>query len=61
MQSDAYTNKEKNFKIISAFLNVSKDLLNRQDPNLLMKMVEAADEDKMIEIHHLGMEMKGRF
>ena len=61
MQFDDYTKKENNFKIISAFLNVSTDLLNRQDPNLLMKMIEAAEEDKMIEVHHLGMEMKGRF
>ena len=61
MQSDAYTKNENNFKIISAFLNVSKDLLNRQDPDLLMKMIEAAEGDKMIEVHHLGMEMKGRF
>jgi hypothetical protein len=27
----------------------------------MMKMIKAADEDNMVEIHHLGMEMKGRF
>ena len=59
----SYTNKknEKNFKKISDFLNVTEDLLNRQDPALLMKMIDAADEDRMFAVHHLGMEMKGRF
>ena len=60
---EPYANKksEKNFKKISAFLNVSEDLLNRQDPSLLMKMIDAADEDRMFAVHHFGMEMKGRF
>jgi hypothetical protein len=61
METYTYTKKERIFKKISIFLNVSKDLLNRQDPNLLMKMIEAADDDKMIEVHHFGMEMKDRF
>ena len=61
MKSYTKINNEKNFKKISAFLNVSEDLLNRQDPNLLMKMIDAADEDRMFAVHHFGMEMKGRF
>ena len=61
MESYTNTKNEKNFKKISAFLNVSEDLLNRQDPNLLMKMIDAADDDQMIALHHFGMEMKGRF
>jgi len=61
MESDAYTKNERNLKKISVFLNVSEDLLYRQDPDLLMKMIEAADDDKMIEVHHFGMEMKDRF
>jgi hypothetical protein len=60
---ESYTNikNERNFKKISAFLNVPEELLNRQNPNLLMKMIDAADDDHMIAVHHLGMEMKGRF
>jgi hypothetical protein len=61
MESYTNTKNEKNFKKISAFLNVSQDVLNRQDPNLLMKMIDAADDDQMIAVHHYGMEMKGRF
>lgn len=61
MKSDAYAINEKSLKKIAAFLNVSIDLLNRQHPDLLVKMVEAADNDKVIIVHHLGMEMKDRF
>ncbi|MGD2098303.1 MAG: hypothetical protein PVG35_12020 [Desulfobacterales bacterium] len=61
MASFTYTKKERTFKKISAFLNVSENLLNRQDPNLLMKMIDAADDDQMLAVHHFGMEMKGRF
>ena len=61
MESYTNENHEKNFKKISAFLNVSEDLLNRQDPDLLMKMIDAADDDRMFAVHHFGMEMKGRF
>lgn len=61
MESYTKTNNEKTFKKISAFLNVPEDLLNRQDPGLLMKMIDAADDDQMIAVHHFGMEMKGRF
>ena len=61
MESYAYTKNEKNFKKISAFLNVSRDLLNRQHPDLLVKMIKAAEEDKMLEVHHFGMEMQDRF
>jgi hypothetical protein len=61
MESYTNTKNERNFKKISAFLNVSKDLLNRQDPRLLMKMIDAADDDQMIAVHHFGMEIKGRF
>ena len=52
MASFIYTEKERNFKKISEFLNVSENLLNQQDPNLIMKMIE---------VHHFGMEMKDRF
>jgi hypothetical protein len=52
MASFTYTKKERNFKKISAFLNVSENLLNQQDPNLITKMIDAADDDKMIEVHH---------
>jgi hypothetical protein len=60
---ESYTDKknEKNSKKISAFLNVSEDLLNCQDPGLIMKMIDAADDDRMFAVHHFGMEMKGRF
>lgn len=61
MASFAYTKKERSFKRISTFLNVSEDLLNQQDPNLIMKMIKAADGDEMFEVHRFGMEMKGRF
>lgn len=61
MESYTDTKNEKNFKKISAFLNVPEDLLNRQDPNLLMKMIDAANDDQMIAVHHYGMEIKGRF
>jgi hypothetical protein len=61
MEFDTHLKTERNFKKISAFLNVPTKLLSQQHPNLIMKMIEAADEDNMIEIHHLGMEMKGRF
>jgi hypothetical protein len=56
MASFTYSKKERNFKKIAAFLNVSQNLLNRQSPNLIMKMIEAADDDKMIEVHHFGMD-----
>jgi len=61
MESNNYTKNEKSFNKIAAFLNVSKDLLNRQHPDLLTKIIEAADNDDMINVHHLGMEMKDRF
>ena len=61
MASFTYTKKERNFKKISAFFNVSENLLNQQDPNSITKMIDAADDDKMIEVHHFGMEMKNRF
>jgi len=61
MESYVNTKNEKNLKKISAFLNVSEELLHRQDPDLLMKMVKAADDDQMVAVHHFGMEMKGRF
>lgn len=61
MASFTYTKKERSFQKISAFLNVSEDLLNRQDPNLVMKMIKAADDDEMFEVHRFGMEMKDRF
>jgi hypothetical protein len=61
MELHTHIKNEKNFKKISLFLDVSKELLDRQDRNLLMKMIKAADDDKMIEVHHLGMEMKDRF
>ena len=61
MESYTKTNNEETFKKISAFLNVPEDLLNRQDPSLLTKMIDAADDDQMIAVHHFGMEMKGRF
>jgi hypothetical protein len=61
MEIDSNTKNKRNFKKISAFLNVSKNLLSQQDPNLIIKLIDAADQDKMIEVHHLGMEMKGRF
>jgi hypothetical protein len=61
MASFTYTKKERSFKKISAFLNVSEDLLNQQDSNLILKMIEAADDDEMFEVHRFGMEMKGRF
>jgi hypothetical protein len=56
-----YTKEERSFKKISAFLNVSENLLNQQDPNLIMKMIKAADEDEMFDVHRFGMEMTGRF
>jgi hypothetical protein len=56
-----YTKKERSFKKISAFLNVSEDLLNQQDSDLITKMIKAADDDEMLEVHRFGMEMKGRF
>jgi hypothetical protein len=61
MEMDAGPKNERNFNKISAFLNVSKNLLNQQDPNLILKMIEAACEDEMTKVHHLEMEMKGRF
>jgi hypothetical protein len=61
MASFTHTKKERSFKKISVFLNVSEDLLNQQDPKLLFKMIEAADDDKMFEVHQFGMEMKDRF
>jgi hypothetical protein len=61
MASFIHINKERNFKKISSFLNVSEDLLNQQDSNLILKMIEAADDDEMFEVHRFGMEMKGRF
>jgi hypothetical protein len=61
MEFYTYTKNKRNFKKISVFLNVSEDLLKQQHPNLLMKMLEAAGADKMIEVHHFGMEMKDRF
>jgi len=48
-------------KKISSFLNVTRDLLYQQHPELLMKMIEAAEEDKMLEVHHFGMQMTDRF
>jgi hypothetical protein len=61
MEVFTHTNKERSFNKISAFLNVSEDLLNRQDPELVLKMIEAADDDNMFEVHQFGMEMTGRF
>jgi hypothetical protein len=61
MASFPHTNKKRSFKKISAFLNVSEDLINQQDPGLILKMIEAADGDKMFEVHQFGMEMTGRF
>lgn len=61
MASFTYSNKERCFKKISAFLIVSEDLLNQQDSNLILKMFKAANVDEMFEVHRFGMEMKGRF
>jgi hypothetical protein len=63
IKMEPYTNKknEINFMKISAFLNVSEELLNCQAPDLLMKMLDAADDDRMFAVHQFGMEMKGRF
>jgi hypothetical protein len=52
-----HTKKERSFKKVSAFLNVTEDLLNQQDPNLIMKMIKAADDDEMFDVHRFGMEM----
>jgi len=61
MASFTYSNKERCFKKVSAFLNVTEDLLDQQDPNLIVKMIRAADDDEMFDVHRFGMEMKGRF
>jgi hypothetical protein len=61
METDMFEENEKALKKVSEFLNVSKDLLKQQDSNLIMKMIEAAAADKMIDVHHFGMEMKDRF
>lgn len=54
MGSDIDTKNEKNFKKISAFLSVSKDLLNRQHRDLLMKIIKVAENERKLlaqEIH----------
>jgi hypothetical protein len=61
MASFAHTNKERSYKKISSFLNVSEDLLSEQNPELVLKMIEAAENDNMFEVHQFGMEMTGRF
>ena len=61
MASVTYTKKERSLKKISTFLNVSETLLSQQHPELISKMIEAADDDKMFEVHQFGMEMIGRF
>jgi hypothetical protein len=61
MKAHHHIKSEKNLEKIAVFLNLSKELLKRQDPDLLMKMIEAAGDDKMIEVNHFGMELKDRF
>jgi hypothetical protein len=61
MESFTHTNRERSLNKISEFLNVSEDLLYQQSPELMSKMIEAADDDKMFEVHQFGLEMTGRF
>lgn len=61
MDTYTRTKNEKNIRKICSFLSVPETLLKRQDPDLLMKMIDAADDDQMFAVHHLGLDMKGRF
>jgi len=55
------TRNEKNIRKVCSFLSVSENLLKSQDPDLLKKILDAAHDDQMFAVHHLGLDMKGRF
>ena len=61
MNTFARDREEKNIRKICSFLSVSENLLRRQKSDLLVKMIDAADDDQMFAVHHLGLDMKGRF
>ena len=54
MRKEKTMDFEKALKIISEFLNISEDTLLSQPIDLLSKMVDAAKEDEMMELHNLG-------
>jgi hypothetical protein len=61
MDTFTRTKDEKIIRKICSFLSVPENLLRRRDPDLFMKMIDAADDDQMFAVHHLGLDMKGRF